>query len=312
MIRILGDLILDKWMEGYYKRMSPEAKVKIFDTKSINYKLGGASNVATILTNLNDKIKLYGFIGNDNNGLILNKLLKKNKIKSKVNFTKSITTIKTRLINKVNYKHILRIDSEEKIKNNYSIFNFKKEIKKNDLIVIVDYNKGAIQKNTVKKILNYSKNVFVDPKNKPELYKEAFLVKPNMKQYKKWIGKFTLKKSLKLIELMKWQWLVVTDGSNGVHVINKKGEYEHYKYKANNVIDTVGAGDVFMSSLCHFYNLGMNIFQSSDLACEMSTISVQKKFTYSFNDYEIYNKKIFRLLKGFSSTNLIKKSEFKI
>ena len=70
----------------------------------------------------------------------------------------------------------------------------KNEIKKNDIIILSDYQKGVIKKNTVSEILKYNKNIFIDPKNRPEIYKGAFLVKPNMKLYKKWVGKFSIKK----------------------------------------------------------------------------------------------------------------------
>ena len=292
MIRIFGDIILDVWINGQYERNSPEAPVKILDVNTVTHNLGGASNVAININNLRNNVKLYGSIGNDNNGFILYNLLKKNKIKSKIKFTKNITTTKTRLIDSQN-KHLLRVDIEKKNKINFIDSSFKKEIKKEDMIIICDYDKGAIKKNTIKKILKYNKNLFIDPKNKPEYYKGAFLVKPNMKLFEKWVGKFSIVKSLNLINKMKWEWLIVTDSGNGVYVINKLGDYQHYSYKAKQVLDVTGAGDTFISALCHYVNLGLNIFQSSDLACYLSTKAVEKSKVHILNFNDIYKKKIF-------------------
>ena len=50
-----------------------------------------------------------------------------------------------------------------------------------------------------KNLLNLIKNknciTFVDPKNKPEYYKNAFLVKPNMEKFVEWCGKFNKQKA---------------------------------------------------------------------------------------------------------------------
>ena len=113
MIRVFGDIILDVWIKGKCERNSSEAPVKILDVDTVTHNLGGASNVAANIKNLRNSVKLYGSIGNDNNGFILNNLLKKNRIKSKIKFTRNITTIKTRLIDGQN-KHLLRVDSEKK------------------------------------------------------------------------------------------------------------------------------------------------------------------------------------------------------
>ena len=53
MIRIIGDIILDVWIRGKLERNSPEANVKILDKQVENFNLGGASNVAANLKDLN-------------------------------------------------------------------------------------------------------------------------------------------------------------------------------------------------------------------------------------------------------------------
>ena len=68
MIRIIGDIILDEWIEGKHSKVSPEAPVKILEKENYTSNLGGAANVCANLKNLNCKIKLYGSIANDQNG----------------------------------------------------------------------------------------------------------------------------------------------------------------------------------------------------------------------------------------------------
>ena len=275
MIKVFGDIILDVWIKGVYERYSPEAPVKILDTKSTSFNLGGAANVAANLKSLKDNVKLYGVLSKDDSGIKVLKLLKEKKIKYLVDTKNKITTTKTRIIDNKS-SHLLRIDIEDVYKKKLIFIRFKNEIKKNDIIILSDYQKGVIKKNTVSEILKYNKNIFIDPKNRPEIYKGAFLVKPNMKLYKKWVGKFSIKKSINLIKKMKWQWLIVTNGKYGVYAINKLGSVKHYKYKAKKVVDVSGAGDAFISVICHYFERGIPIFDCCNFACYASTKTVEK------------------------------------
>ena len=286
MIKIFGDIILDVWVKGDIKRKSPEAPVYILDQKEINTNLGGVGNVAANLKSLKDKIKLFGAIAKDSNGLKILGLLKKLKIDNNISKKSAVTTTKTRLINQ-NNKHVLRVDVEKNYLYNDCLKKLKEDNNPNDLIIICDYAKGIIKKNTVKKILQFNKNIFIDPKNDVSFYKGAFLVKPNMKQYQKWVGRFNIKKSFDLIKKMKWHWLVVTNGKNGVYIINKFGESKHFKEKVKKVADVSGAGDTFISSLCHSFNKGMNIFDASKLACFASARIVEKPTVQSIEQKDL-------------------------
>ena len=71
--------MLDQWISGNVSRISPEAPVSIFKRKNDNYNIGGAGNVAVNLDSLEIPVKLYGTVGNDFEGKIIKKLLKKKK-----------------------------------------------------------------------------------------------------------------------------------------------------------------------------------------------------------------------------------------
>ena len=48
-------------------------------------------------------------------------------------------------------------------------------------------------------------------------------------------------------------------------VINKLGSVKHYKYKAKKVVDVSGAGDAFISVICHYFERGIPIFDCCNL-----------------------------------------------
>ncbi len=292
MIRIIGDLILDKWYEGKYVKISPEAPVKILEKDNSTMNLGGAANLSANLKNLNCKVKLYGSIADDNNGKKIKQLLKKSKISNFISKNSNITTTKTRLVNK-NGKHLLRMD-EEKYK--LDLIPEKKilnEINKKDIVVISDYCKGVIGKKTVQKIIKKNNAVFVDPKNDSKIYSNSFLVKPNMKQLEEWIGNFNKKNCFKLLKKRNWKWLVVTDGKRGVHIFNYKKEYKKYTHKTGKLKDVSGAGDTFLGVLVYAYEKGLDIFKSSEIACMGASKIVQKFKVNLIEERDLIFKKVF-------------------
>jgi len=216
MIKVIGDIMLDRWILGTADRMSPEAPVPVLLENNQTYSIGGAGNLALNLGNLNVELSLHGSIGADKEGYKIIELLKKYaSITSNVLFDNSITTTKTRLVGQRG-QHICRWDREQHYLGEYR--NLSLDV--NDIVVVSDYNKGVITQDLMFSLQNNT--VFVDPKQQPQLYRDCFLVKPNMKEYTEWFGEFDYTIAREKLKEYGWTWLVVTDGAEGVHVINEK------------------------------------------------------------------------------------------
>ena len=155
-------------------------------------------------------------------------------------------------------------------------------------VVVSDYAKGVIKEDTVA-LLSDKHVVFVDPKEGPEKYKGAFLVKPNMEKYISWNGKFTKDSALKFMHNYGWEWLVITDGGCGIHVLNNNGEYNHWFEDVCEVLDVTGAGDVVLSILACSYVSGLDMVEACQLASHIATKSVQKKGTSKINPEDIFS-----------------------
>jgi D-beta-D-heptose 7-phosphate kinase / D-beta-D-heptose 1-phosphate adenosyltransferase len=189
-------------------------------------------------------------------------------------------------------QQIMRLDKEN-INQDLLINKMIKKIKSNDVVVISDYNKGLIKKDSIKKILKKTKLCFIDPKQTPEIYKGAYLVKPNMKEYENWNGRFTLKSAFKFLKKNNWKWLLVTDGSNGMHILNHKSEYRHFKNKIVEVADTTGAGDAVLATLIYGFMNKFNMFDSVNLACKVASQNVQRRGVHPVLLEDINNKVVF-------------------
>ena len=271
MIKIIGDVMLDVWIEGQANRVSPEGPVLVLKEHNKRYSIGGAGNVAVNIANLKIPCELYGAIGQDESGKKLIKLFLNKEIHPKLNYDHTITTTKTRIIGQGG-KHVLRLDKEENYSNEIII-----DCNENDIAIVSDYNKGVIKKDTISKLLEKTKYVIVDPKQSADTYDGAYIVKPNMKEYKEWNGVFSISDALKFMREHQWTWLIVTDGSNGAHVLCTTGEYQLLKEKAKDVADVTGAGDTFLSVLAYGISKDINIFECCKLACMASARNVEQR-----------------------------------
>ena len=277
MIKVYGDIMLDRWIIGKADRVSPEADVLILSEKQQKFNLGGAANLANNLKSIEVDTELYGTIGTDKEGITVLELLGKTDIVSNITHSTSRTTTKTRLVGDSG-QHLLRWDREEANSSHEAIDRLKENISNHDIVVISDYNKGTVTEETVEDLLGIADvQLFVDPKQDARFYDGAFLVKPNMKEYEEWNGTYNKTAALEFMRDHNWTWLIVTDSANGVHVLNTDSTYHYYKEDTKEVADVTGAGDIVLAVIVYGYNKGLSIPYACELACYAATRSVEKR-----------------------------------
>jgi D-beta-D-heptose 7-phosphate kinase/D-beta-D-heptose 1-phosphate adenosyltransferase len=273
MIRIYGDSILDTWIYGSVDRVSPEAPVVILKESQVKNSAGGAANVSENLVNLGNTAKLYSACALDDAGNTLTSLVRSQKFFDQ---THSVTTHKTRMVDSSG-KHIMRLDREECYYKNNLIDQLIQDLSKNDILVVSDYNKGTIKEDTVAKLKDRCVNILVDPKQHPSYYRDAWLVKPNMKEFESWVGEFTCEKAFLLMQEYNWHWLVVTAGANGLYVFKSTGEFRHYSEPVREVADVSGAGDIVIAVIAHCLDQGLDVYKSAEIACYAAARSVERQ-----------------------------------
>src|SRR5436190_1575551 len=72
---VVGDVILDHFVWGRVRRISPEAPVPVVDFVRENFMPGGAANVARNVTALGGRASIFGVTGRDAAGRQLARLL---------------------------------------------------------------------------------------------------------------------------------------------------------------------------------------------------------------------------------------------
>ena len=173
-VMCIGDIILDSYSHGDVKRISPEAPIPVLKINNNKYEvLGGCGNVAKNICGAGSKCHIISVCGDDEESIVLKKLLKDSKKLTFNLFTDQnrCTTKKIRFVS--GNQQILRVDKESNqpisSKLETKILSLiKNKIEFFDVIVLSDYNKGLLTDNLLKTTIELSRKksklIIVDPK----------------------------------------------------------------------------------------------------------------------------------------------------
>lgn len=285
-ILVIGDIMLDVYINGTVERVSPEAPVPVLKFEKEDAKLGGAANLAKNLTELACDVKLIGCIGNDKAGKEVVHQLKLSNISFLGNIINDVQTItKTRFVS--GDQQLLRLDDEGEYHQYAPDLDLLEDLLDAvDLVVISDYGKGAIKDcgSLIALANRKSKNVFVDPKgNDFSKYYGAFALKPNFSEFEAVVGVCNsdseiFGKADILLNELKLTTLIITRNSIGCYVITNSEKLKIPAPKVN-ISDVSGAGDNFLASFVSSYNLTGDFIKSARVATNCSSLSVSRRGT---------------------------------
>ena len=293
-ILVVGDLMLDKYIFGRVDRISPEAPIQIVNVKNEKYIPGGAANVCNNLSALGCMAHMCGVTGKDEEGKVLLDCLCEKSIGRDLVFADEdkMTTRKIRVVSQG--QQLLRIDYEnpkklrgkaekeiiKAIKNKFPLF---------DLIIVSDYAKGVVTENIMEAIIKtsieYNKKVVIDPKPRnKKLYKNAYLITPNLKEASEMTGIFyenekTIEKMASILVKEINSNVLITCGDHGMYLLEKDGTFHDLPAKAKEVYDVTGAGDTVIATLSLCLASGFTLREAAYLANYAAGIVVGKAGT---------------------------------
>jgi rfaE bifunctional protein kinase chain/domain len=298
-ILVIGDIILDKYIQGDTSRISPEAPVPIVKIQKEWSTLGGAANVAHNLSTLDEKVALIGAIGSDDNGSVVTKLLADKKIENKCIVTQIFqTTAKTRVVSR--NQQMLRVDREDDfVHDENTRSSLANSINQMDtgLAIISDYAKGFCSPTILADIFKslHAKNVkiLVDPKGQDwSKYNGAFLIKPNLTELEEICNTkisdddaSVAKYGKEVHSRYQIENLLVTRGKKGMTLITAT-EVLHFPTRSVEVYDVSGAGDTAMAVIGYELHQGNTLNQAIIKANLASSYVVTKAATYAINKEE--------------------------
>lgn len=306
-ILIIGDVMLDQFVETRVARISPEAPVPVAEVLSETFKPGGAANVINNVTALGGQVIPVGVIGRDSDGERLLELLA-----SEVNTTEACllvdpnraTTVKTRIMS--GGHQIVRVDREKRNplspQQTKKIVDFVAEnIGDTDAFVISDYDKGVITTQLLEGVISmanqYDKPIVVDPKIEHFLdYKGVKVVVPNMKEAAEGTG-IRYVNETSLINMGQWiltqlecDGVLITRGKGGMSLFEKEGKVTHIPTLAREVYDVTGAGDTVTSIVTLALATGASLLHAAILANSAASIVVSKVGTATLTREELLSR----------------------
>ncbi|MFI3267432.1 MAG: D-glycero-beta-D-manno-heptose-7-phosphate kinase [Rikenellaceae bacterium] len=304
-VLVVGDIMLDKYHIGSIKRISPEAPVPVVRVIRSYSVLGGAANLARNLVGLGTMPYIVGIVGDDDNGVIVNKKFTELGIEAMVVTTDLPTITKTRIIG--NDQQVVRIDfEEERVKlANYVekrvIEHVSSVIAEVDIVVISDYGKGLCNDTICSTVISlateHGKEVIVDPKGTNwTKYQNATIITPNIKELSdisnkeiRNVDEEINEASREIIEKYNFKSLLVTRSEMGMSYVDND-QIIVIPTEAKEVFDVSGAGDTVVATLAAALAAKFSLKDSIYLANKAAGIVVGKVGTSPIVFHELQSK----------------------
>jgi len=288
----VGDVILDRYLQGEADRISPEAPVPVVRLREIVYRPGGAANVAANVAGLGGIGRLVGCVGEDEEAAILDELLESQGVADRELVTDADrpTTCKTRVI--AERQQVVRIDWESQVAvapdvEQRLLLAVEKRIGSADVVVLSDYGKGVGTTTFCTQLVAVArrdaKPVVVDPKGRDYTkYRGAAIVVPNQHEASVAAGReidddrSAADVGRLLRQRLQCQAVLITRGGAGVSVITQDGGEVHLPTLARQVFDVTGAGDTMVAVLSLAIGAGATLADAAAVANTAAGLAVER------------------------------------
>lgn len=309
-ILVIGDVMLDRFVRGNVRRISPEAPVPVVEVVEETLNPGGAANVACNLARFTPHVSLMGRIGNDSQANDLRHQLEKHGVNfQSLIVNEDIPTIsKARVV--ARQQQIVRVDREKLVwLTQQEVEEVRQRLSQLagqlDAIIIEDYGKGFITTDLVQVVTEIAKQhrllVTVDPSPRNPLHwNGTSLVKPNRLEAFAAAGRedhhlaVAPHENPELLEvgrvlLDKWQVpeVLITLGEQGMMLFRRDQSPHCIPTSAKEVYDVSGAGDTAIAILTLALAAGKTSEESAGLANLASGIVVGKLGTACVHPEEL-------------------------
>lgn len=308
-VLVIGDVMLDEYVHGVVRRMSPEAPVPVFEEQRREYRLGGAANVAAGVMALGCDTTLIGHVGTDAAGGRVHERLAHcggrmhYSLPYDDDFPSRPTTVKTRYV--VDGKQIFRSDKEhvddisatrvDDVLWSTPHGRIIVELGSSDHLVCVlsDYAKGFLTYDLCRSVIKRTEirgtKVIVDPKRVDwERYRDAWLITPNEREIRRTFAHEFPESTVDAVEPVGVRMLMnkfsianclVTAGSSGMTLHAGDDSVRRIPAIKHDIVDVTGAGDTVVAVIAARVASGAALFDAVAHASEAAGLAVQRQGT---------------------------------
>lgn len=303
-ILVIGDVMVDEYITGSVKRISPEAPVPILDFKKKTLEAGGASNVAHNLRGLGATVRISGVACQDEAGEWIRNHFESLGIDASALYSEDgrPTTLKSRYATKG--QQLLRVDREvstviSKDTADKIFKNLEGQIGELDAVVLSDYRKGVLSDvDLVKKIIKLCNDnqVFISIDSKSsniEAFAGIDFVKPNNLELEAAVSIHIIddesfdKAGREYLNRSGAKNLIVTRGSKGISIFAPGCAREDYPARDVQVYDVCGAGDTVISTITLAKICGLEMSEAAMLSNLAAGVVISKVGTVAISATEL-------------------------
>lgn len=287
-IVVLGDVMLDRFVYGVARRLSPEAPVPVVRQTRRQSMAGGAGNVFRNIAALGGSSVLVGLVGVDHEGDELAALLG-----SEARLVRSPdwrTIVKLRVI--AQHQQVVRIDDEQP----RDATDLERESLLNELdvglrgaraLILSDYGKGVLTPRSCSAAIRAARSAgvisFVDPKgNDYARYSGADVLTPNATELAEATGLRTSTDAeveiaaRSLLDRVNVGAIIATRSEKGMMLVPRDGAVVNAPATAQEVFDVSGAGDTVIATLALSVAAGLTMPDAMRLANAAAGVVVAK------------------------------------
>lgn len=298
-ILVIGDVMLDHFVRGNVRRISPEAPVPVVEVIEETFNPGGAANVACNIASFTRHVALMGRLGKDTQASQLTKLLNEDGVATDAmlvsatvpTISKSRVVARQQQIVRVDREMLHRLTEDELHEVAMKLRGLAPQL---DAIILEDYGKGFITAPLVQTVATIASEarllVTADPSSRnPITWSGVNLVKPNRLEAFAAAGiedshqdvepsenEELLRVGTILLERWDTPMVLITLGEQGMMLFQREKSPHHIPTRAREVYDVSGAGDTAIAILTLALGSGMKPEDAADVANHASGIVVGK------------------------------------
>lgn len=300
---VLGDLMLDEFIWGEVRRISPEAPVPVVEVKRESWHLGGAGNVVSNLIELGAKALPIGVIGDDETGKLMARKFAGRGADPRglIVDPSRPTTRKTRIV--AHSQQMVRADRENRSPISGEIEDkviaaFSAALTEAEAVIVSDYDKGLLTPRVLKEVIsathNAGKIICLDPKIKNFLnYQKVDVITPNQPEAERASGieivddASLIAAAHRIRELLDCTNVLITRGEHGMSLLDAEDKLTHIPTVAREVYDVTGAGDTVIATLTLAMAAGTSTVDAAVIANHAAGVVVAKVGTATVTPAEL-------------------------
>lgn len=294
-VLVVGDVLLDRYVDGRVTRISREAPVPVLKFGGSRAVMGGACNVAANILATGGAVTLVGLVGADDAATELGLLCRAfERLTPRLVVDGSRpTTVKTRYLS--GWQQLLCIDADDTrpappVIRDAIVAAATAAMTGADVVVISDYGRGALDDTAIRTLIaaarKAGKPVIADPRRADaSVFAGATVVTPNIGEMEVFTGiradtdETAVAACRKVLDAVAVDAVLLTRGSAGMTLVERDGAVLHVPTEARRVFDVTGAGDTVAATIASALAAGAPLTDAVRLANTAAGIVVAKPGT---------------------------------